>query len=113
MAIAVVAIVVVVVVVAIALYLLLPLAGVDTGSNILGPKTGTLQVRYNSVWGNDIQIYIDGNNMGVYSSDAYHTIDDISPGSHNVEARDLSGGYLDDQTVQVKEGEVTTVDLTY
>jgi len=112
-AIVIVGIVVLIVVVAVVLYLFLPLAGVDTGSDLLGPKTGTLQVRYNSVWGGDIQIYIDGLNQGVYSSDEFHTFREVSPGSHVVEARDLSGNYLDATTVVITAGETSTVELSY
>ena len=82
-------------------------------SGIPTPLTGSIRFRYNSVLGNDIKIYVDGDYMGTFSSDEYHLLNGFSPGSHTIEAKALSGGLLDRKTVDVNAGETTTVELSY
>ncbi len=77
------------------------------------PWTGTIKFRYNSIWGNDVKIYIDGEYEGTVSSDQYHSFYGISPGTHTVEVRDTNDNFLARKTVEVNAGETTTVDLSW
>ena len=106
LAIVIVGVVVIIVVVAVIMYIVLPMAGVNV-------TTGALKVRYNSVWGNDIEIFIDGESQGIHPSDQFVTFNGISPGMHTVEARDTSGTVLDSQRVEVTAGETIVVELSY
>jgi len=76
--------------------------------------SGELKVRYNSVWGNPIDIYIDGVRKGTYSSDVWVDFR-TSPGTHTVEIRDISMGLgrLAIQTVSVGFFQSVNVDLHY
>jgi len=103
--------VLIVVIAVILLSILLPLAGFNTGVPTV--TAGTLKVRYNSVWGNDVKIYIDGEDMGVINSDVFVTYHGISPGTHKVEAYTLEGSYLDGKTVEVEAGRTTVVELSF
>ena len=87
--------------------LLTPYSGVPM------PTTGTLKVKYNSVWGNDVVVYLDGSELGQIPSDEYHTFYGISPGTHTVEIRSTGGSHLADKTIEIHAGETTTVELSY
>ncbi len=102
--------IVVVIVVIMALVLIstyiLPMSGINI-------TTGAIQVRYNSVWGGDVNIYIDGVLEDTISSDQWYTFNGIIQGSHTVSAYSLDGGFLDSSTVHVSAGETTSVQLSY
>ena len=100
----------VVIVVIIAIFLILTYVAPMSGINI---TTGAIQVRYNSVWGGDVNIYIDGVLESTISSDQWYTFNGISPGSHAVSAYSLDGGFLDSSTVHVDAGETTSVQLSF
>jgi len=103
-AIAAVVVVALILVVVVMLYVVLPRTGVNV-------TTGALQVRYNSSYYDEVKLYIDGDYRGTFPSSEFHTFNGISPGTHEVEFRNIEDGRLDMRTVQVKAGGTTTIEL--
>jgi len=104
---------IVVAILLIILLLALFLPSTTSYSGVPLPTTGNLNVKYNSVWGNDVDVYLDGEYLGQIPSDEYYTFHGISPGTHTVEIRSTGGSFLADKTVTINAGETTTVELSY
>jgi hypothetical protein len=101
-----------IIIVIIILIPLLMLAVPHITEGIQGTVEGKIRVIYHSVLGNNIKIFIDGEDKGEFPSDTWITFM-VDPGSHTVRATTLSGAYLDEKTVYVGSGETVEVELSY
>lgn len=75
--------------------------------------TGGINVMYDSWWGNDVNIYLNGVFFRRIQSDRWITFHEIETGSYSITARDLGGSHLDTKTITVTRGQITTVRLSY
>ena len=74
-------------------------------------STGILEVRYNSMTGDDVKIYIDDELKGTYPSNQSIKFFKMSTGIHSIRVYDLADRNLASGKASVTASGVTTMEL--
>jgi hypothetical protein len=75
--------------------------------------SGSIEVTYHSILGNEVNLYIDGELRGTVLPNTNTTFDFIKTGKHTIEIRDTRGNILDSREIEVGFRETKTVELSY
>jgi len=100
----------------ISIIFLLGMSVATTGCLDNGILTGTIEVKYESLFVGEVAIYLDDGDveerLGEIQADEWATFEGIDPGEYTISARSL-GEVLDSEEITVNRGETTRVELSY